>query len=41
MALVLRARDTALRHITASPGKIGGIARAALVLTQFEHGYIT
>jgi hypothetical protein len=25
----------------ASPGKIGDIARAALVLTQFEHGYIT
>src|SRR5579859_986927 len=30
-----------LQHITASPGKIGDIARAALVLTQFEHGYIT
>ena len=29
-----------LQHITASPGKITGIARAALVLTQFEHGYI-
>jgi hypothetical protein len=23
-----------------SPGKIGDIARAALVLTHFEHGYI-
>jgi hypothetical protein len=30
-----------LRHITASPGKIGDIACAALVLTRFEHGYIT
>jgi hypothetical protein len=29
-----------LQHITASPGKIGDIARAALVLTHFEHGYI-
>jgi hypothetical protein len=28
-------------HITASPSKIGDIARAALVLTHFEHGYIT
>ena len=27
--------------ITASPTKIGDIARAALVLTHFEHGYIT
>ena len=24
-----------------SPSKIGDIARAALVLTHFEHGYIT
>jgi hypothetical protein len=30
-----------LQHITASPSKISGIARAALVLTHFEHGYIT
>jgi hypothetical protein len=28
-----------LQHITASPSKIGDIARAALVLTQFERGY--
>ena len=27
--------------LTASPSKIGDIARAALVLTHFEHGYIT
>jgi hypothetical protein len=25
------------QHVTASPGKIGQIARAALVLTLFEH----
>jgi hypothetical protein len=30
-----------LRHITASPGKIGDIARAALVLTHSGHGCIT
>ncbi len=29
------------QHITASPDKIGDITRAALVLTHFEHGYIT
>jgi len=29
------------QHFTASPSKIGDIARAALVLTHFEHGYIT
>ena len=28
-------------HVTPSPSKIGDIARAALVLTHFEHGYIT
>ncbi len=28
------------RHITASPSKISNIARAALVLTHFEYGYI-
>ncbi len=30
-----------LQDITASPGKIGDIARAALILTHFEHGYIS
>ena len=30
-----------LQHITASPSKIGDIARAALVLTHYGHGYIT
>jgi prevent-host-death family protein len=29
-----------LQHVTASPSKIGDIARAALVLTHFEHGYL-
>ena len=29
-----------LQHITASPGKIGDIVRAAHVLTHFEYGYI-
>jgi hypothetical protein len=30
-----------LQHITVSPSNIGDIARAALVLTHFEHGYLT
>jgi hypothetical protein len=38
---LLNQRWRALQHITASPGKIGDITRAALVLTHFEHGYIT
>ncbi|HLI38695.1 MAG TPA: transposase family protein [Streptosporangiaceae bacterium] len=38
---LLSQRWRTLQHITASPGKIGAIARAALVLTHFEHGYIT
>jgi hypothetical protein len=33
-------RRRTLRHITASPSKIGDIARAALGLTHFGHGYI-
>ena len=37
---LLTGRWRTLQHITASPGKIGDIARAALVLTHFEHGYI-
>ena len=37
---LLGQRWRTLQHITASPGKIGDIVRAALVLTQFEHGYI-
>ena len=38
---LLNQRWRTLQHITASPSKIGGITRAALVLTHFEHGYIT
>jgi len=38
---LLNQRWRTLQHITASPSKISGITRAALVLTHFEHGYIT
>jgi DDE superfamily endonuclease len=38
---LLSQRWRTLQHITASPGKIGDITSAALVLTHFEHGYIT
>jgi DDE superfamily endonuclease len=38
---LLNQRWRTLQHITASPSKIGDIARAALILTHFEHGYIT
>jgi hypothetical protein len=37
---LLTGRWRTLHHITVSPSMIGGIARAALVLTHFEHGYI-
>ena len=37
---LLTGRWRTLQHITASPSKIGDIARAALILTHFEHGYI-
>jgi len=37
---LLTQRWRTLQHITASPSKIDDIARAALVLTHFEHGYI-
>ena len=37
---LLTGRWRTLQHITASPGKIGDITRAALVPTHFEHGYI-
>jgi hypothetical protein len=37
---LLNQRWRTLQLITASPSKITGIARAALVLTQYEHGYI-
>ena len=38
---LLTGRWRTLHHITASPSKIGDITRAALVLTHYEHGYIT
>ena len=37
---LLTGRWRTLQHITVSPSKIGDIARAALVLTHFEHGYL-
>jgi len=36
---LLNQRWRTLQHISASPSKIGAIARAALVLTHVEHGY--
>ena len=36
---LLTQRWRALQHVTASPSKITQIARAALVLTHYEHGY--
>jgi hypothetical protein len=38
---LLNQRWRTLQHITASPSKTGAVARAALVLTHFEHGYLT
>ena len=38
---LLTQRWAALQHITASPSRITEITRAALVLTQFEHKYIS
>ncbi len=38
---LLNQRWRTLQHITASPSKTGDITRAALVLTHFEHGYIS
>lgn len=38
---LLNQRWRTLQHITASPSKIGDITRATLVLTHYEHGYIT
>jgi hypothetical protein len=37
---LLTGRWRTLQHVTASPGKIGDIVRAALVLTHFEYGYL-
>ena len=38
---LLNQRWRTLQHITASPSKIGVIARAALVLARFGHGHLT
>jgi hypothetical protein len=38
-AATARPSISTLKRVTASPGKTGDIARAALVLTHFEHGY--
>jgi hypothetical protein len=38
---LLTQRWAALQHITADPGRTTEITRAALVLTQFEHRYIS
>lgn len=38
---LLTGRWRTLQHVTVSPSKITKIARAALVLTHFEHGYCT
>ncbi|MFD2414917.1 transposase family protein [Amycolatopsis pigmentata] len=38
---LLTGRWRTLQHITASPRKIGNIAKAALVPTHFEHGHLT
>ena len=37
----LTRRWRVLQHVTARPHKIGDIAQAALVLTHFEHKYLT
>jgi hypothetical protein len=38
---LLKTRWSALQHVTASPTTIGDIARAALVLTNFEYRHLT
>jgi hypothetical protein len=38
---LLTQRWRILQHVTASPQKIGDIARASLVLTHFEHRYLS
>jgi hypothetical protein len=38
---LLSQRWRTLQHVTMSPGRIGEIARAALVLTLFEHKMIS
>jgi DDE superfamily endonuclease len=38
---LLSQRWRTLQHVTISPSRIGDLAKAALVLTHFEHGMIT
>jgi hypothetical protein len=38
---ILEQRWRTLQHVTLSPSRVGDIAKAALVLTHFEHGKIT
>jgi hypothetical protein len=38
---LLSQRWRVLQHVTTCPSKIGDIANAALMLTHFEHGYIS
>jgi hypothetical protein len=38
---LLTQRWAILRHVTANPGRITEITRAALLLTQFEHKHLT
>ena len=38
---ILTGRWRSLRHTTASPRDVGDIVRAALILTHFEHRYLT
>jgi hypothetical protein len=38
---LLTQRWRTLQHVTASPSRIGDIAKAALILVHFEHGMIT
>jgi hypothetical protein len=38
---LLTQRWRALQHVTASPTKIGDLAKAALILTHFEHRYLS
>lgn len=38
---LLEQRWRTLRHLTISPSRVGDVAKAALVLTHFEHGKLT
>ncbi|MGJ6970020.1 hypothetical protein ACSDR0_50010 [Streptosporangium sp. G11] len=38
---LLEQRWRILQHVSLSPSRVGDVAKAALVLTHFEHGLIT